>query len=111
MSENRVYVKFKLYCKETELGDNIYIVGNINEFGNWNTDNFNENQKLKGNLYPMWLSDTIPIENKKNIEYKYIIKGPNNKLKWEDCGNRELNLKYTIFRKGAHYIDDGFFGN
>ena len=109
MGENKVYVKFKLYCKETELGDNLYIVGNINEFGNWNTDNFNENQRLKGNLYPMWLSDTIPIENKKNIEYKYIIKGPN-KLQWEDCDNRELHLKYTIKRNGAHYIDDGFFG-
>ena len=110
MNENRVNVKFKLYCKETKLGDNIYIVGNINEFGNWNTDNFNENQKLKGNLYPMWLSESISIEKKKNIEYKYIIKGPN-KLEWEDCENRELNLKYSIYRNGAYLIDDGFFGN
>ena len=109
MSENKVYVKFKLYCKGTELGDNIYIVGNINEFGNWNTDNFNENQKLKGNLYPLWLSETIPIQNRKNIEYKYIIKGPN-KLQWEECENRFINLKYSIIRDGIHYIDDGFFG-
>ena len=105
----RVNLKFKVYCKETKWGDNLYIVGNTNELGNWKTDNLNESQKLNGNLYPMWLSNIISIEKKDNIKYKYIIKGPN-KLKWEDCANRRLEFQYTIKRNGIYMVDDGFFG-
>ena len=85
-------LQFQVECKETHPGEEVYIVGNSNELGNWNINN---SQKLSTgpNKFPLWESHPILFQSKRQLEYKYIIKNSSNNVKWESfSGNRSLNL-------------------
>ena len=56
---------------ETQLGENIYIVGNIPELGNWNPDNCTESM-LNPN-YPEWFLP-VSVPSGTTIEFKFIKK-------------------------------------
>ena len=58
---------------ETQLGENIYIVGNIPELGNWNPDNCTESM-LNPN-YPEWFLP-VSVPSGTTIEFKFIKKMP-----------------------------------
>ena len=101
-------LKFQLNCNNTKFGENIFLLGNSSEIGNWDT-----NRALRLNTdqykFPIWESNIISFNSKKNIEYKYIIKNDqNNSLSWESFnGNRHLNL--SNLEKGEYMINDGKF--
>ena len=103
-------LKFQLNCKYTIFGENVHLVGNSDQLGNWNT---NKSIKLNtdSNIFPLWESNSILFNSKSNLEYKYIIKNQNNNIKWESfSGNRELNL--SKFEEGEEYIiNDGEFNS
>ena len=108
MSEKGWFIQFNVKAT-TKLGDEIYIIGSINELGNWD-----DNKKIKLNtneyLYPIWETDIIQInQNYSKIEYKYKKKDKEG-LHWEDLGgmtNRELNL--SQYTNGYYIVDDGEF--
>ena len=73
---------------QTQMGQELGILGNLNELGNWNQDNALRMQWTDGNI---WKKE-IEGEND-NIEYKFIFIVNNRVQRWEDGGNRILNLK------------------
>ena len=103
-------LKFQLTCQNTQFGENVFLVGNTSSMGNWDT---NKSIKLNtdSSKFPLWESNIIPFKSKSNLEYKYIIKGQENNIKWESFqGNRQLDL--TKLKNDEEYlINDGKFSN
>ena len=103
-------LKFQLTCQNTQFGENVFLVGNISPMGNWDT---NKSIKLNtdSSKFPLWESNIIPFKSKSNLEYKYIIKGQENNIKWESFqGNRQLDLT-KLKNDGEYLINDGKFSN
>ena len=73
---------------QTQMGQELGILGNLNELGNWNQDNALRMQWTDGNV---WIKEIGG--NNDNIEYKFIFIVNNRVQRWEDGGNRILNLK------------------
>ena len=103
-------LKFQLTYQNTQFGENVFLVGNTSPIGNWDT---NKSIKLNtdSSKFPLWESNIIPFKSKSNLEYKYIIKGQENNIKWESFqGNRQLDL--TKLKNDEEYlINDGKFSN
>jgi len=109
MNENEIKIQFQIKCDKTYFGENLYIIGDALELGKWSVA---KSQRLYGNNFPIWKSQFISFKNKINLEYKYIIKIPEetkgDKVKWEYYeGNRKLEL--STFENGIYLIDDGNF--
>ena len=103
-------LKFQVECKETKLGEEVYIVGNSNELGNWNVNN-SKKLSTDSNLFPLWESNPISFKSKSQLEYKYIIKSSSNNVKWENFdGNRLLNLS-TLNNNTTYLINDGKYSD
>ena len=105
MYESEFKLQFQVKCDKTKMGEDLYIVGDGKEFGDWKIEN--SQQKLYGNKYPIWQSEFISF-NKKYLEFKYVIKKDHN-LVWErqKIGNRKLDL--SNLKDGLYLIDDGNF--
>ena len=102
-------LQFQVECKETHPGEEVYIVGNSNELGNWNINNSQE-LSTGPNKFPLWESHPILFQSKRQLEYKYIIKNSSNNVKWESfSGNRSLNL--SSLENCSYLINDGKFNN
>ena len=72
---------------DTVMGENIYIVGNIPELGNWDPDKCTE-AMLNPN-YPEWfLPVSVPAGT--TIEFKFIKKDANGTVTWESGENRVI---------------------
>lgn len=89
-----VPVTFVVNNATTTLGQNIYIVGNIKELGNWSPD------KAVGPAvcpnYPTW-TVTIDLPAGETIEFKAIKKNSSGSVEWQSGSNRT----YTIPSSGA----------
>ena len=102
-------IQFQIECKDTKPGDNVYVVGNASELGNWKAEN---SQKLKTNKnkFPLWESEPISFNSKDQLEYKYIIKKNSKNVRWENFkGNRTLDL--SSLENGLYYVNDGRYSN
>jgi phosphoglucan,water dikinase len=98
---------FNIVCKETKLGENVYLTGNSNELGNWDPHKSIQ-MKTDSKLFPQWESDPIKLNTKK-LEYKYFIKSGNN-CRWESFqGNREISLVDLQLNNLSIYIKDAQF--
>ena len=101
-------LKFQVECKQTKPGEEVYIIGNSSELGNWNVNN-SKKLKTNSNLFPIWETNPISFQSKSKLEYKYIIKG-NSNLNWENFdGNRTINL--SSLEDQDYIVNDGKFGN
>ena len=104
-------LKFQLICKNTVFGENVSLLGNQTQLGNWDT---NKSVKLKTDkhIFPLWESNPISFNNNSNLEYKYIISNKNShSIKWESFqGNRQLNLS-NLNKDGKYIINDGEFSS
>ncbi|MGW1085085.1 carbohydrate-binding module family 20 domain-containing protein [Streptomyces sp. NPDC002596] len=75
----------------TQLGQNIYVVGNQSALGNWNTDSA---LKLDPATYPVWkLEVSMPAGT--SFEYKYIRKDASGAVTWESGANRTATVPST----------------
>ena len=102
-------LQFQVECKETQLGEEVYIVGNANELGNWNAQN-SKKLSTSSNKFPLWESNPISFPSKSKLEYKYIIKNKSNNVKWENFdGNRTINL--SNLDDSFYVVNDGRFSN
>ena len=102
-------LQFQVECKETQLGEEVYIVGNANELGNWNAQN-SKKLSTSSNKFPLWESNPISFSSKSKLEYKYIIKNKSNNVKWENFdGNRLINL--SNLDDSFYMVNDGRFSN
>ena len=87
LTGDQVTVRFAVNHATTDLGTDVYIVGNVSELGNWDPDKaigpmFNQVMYQ----YPTWYYDiSVPVEE--NLEYKYIKKDRNGNVVWESGNN------------------------
>ena len=104
-------LKFQLICKNTVFGENVSLLGNQTQLGNWDTNKSVE-LKTDKHIFPLWESNPISFNNNSNLEYKYIISNKNShSVKWESFqGNRQLNLS-NLNKDGEYIINDGEFSS
>ncbi|MDI9219268.1 MULTISPECIES: alpha-amylase family glycosyl hydrolase [Clostridium] len=91
VSGDLVTVRFVVNNANTNLGENVFLVGNVPELGSWNAT------KAIGSLYnqvvykyPTWYYD-VSVPAGSSIEYKFIKKNGNS-VTWEN-GNNHV---YTV---------------
>ncbi len=71
--------------RSTYFGQNVFVVGNVPELGNWNPSNA---VPLGTANYPIW-DGSVTFPANTTVEYKYIII-ENGTVIWENGGNRTL---------------------
>ncbi|HOL47893.1 MAG TPA: CBM20 domain-containing protein, partial [bacterium] len=86
-SEYQTY-KIKVKNDKTKFGEQIYIVGSINELGNW--DPKKSIGPMKCPNWPEWEIE-IKLPPKRIIEFKFIVKDEKGNIKWESGNNRIIN--------------------
>lgn len=74
----------------TNLGDKIYLTGNIPELGNWSTDTGVAVNNAQGALlapdYPNWFY-VFSVPDGKTIEFKFFVKRADGTVQWEGGTN------------------------
>ncbi len=91
--KQKTFSQYNFTCLngQTNIGESIYVVGNIPELGNWDTK---KAIKLNPVEYPTWTQyiTNIPA-NSKNIEWKCVKKSDavNNVLQWQNGGNNRFS--------------------
>ena len=108
MTEKGLKLQFLIICNRIVMNQELFIVGNLKELGNWDTQHFQEYQKLNCIAFPLWQSVCIPFNNKTNIEYQFIIKNLHNGIIHWERYNRTLDI--SQFKDILYLIDDGEFG-
>lgn len=89
LTAEQVAVRFIAKNATTDYGQNIYIVGNCLELGNWDTNKavgpfFNSTGSIA--TYPNWFFDvSVPAGQK--IEFKFIKKDAAGNVVWEGGTN------------------------
>ncbi|MBB5356065.1 hypothetical protein HNR43_002045 [Anoxybacillus mongoliensis] len=84
-------VTFTVNNATTTSGQNVYVVGNIPELGNWNTANA---IKMNPSSYPTWKA-TIALPQGKAIEFKFIKKDQAGNVIWESISNRTYTVPFA----------------
>lgn len=98
-------VIFECYCP-TRWGQNLFIVGNNNKMGNWNSDKAQAMNYIGDNKWEVQIQFAAKATLK--IEYKYLIKQPGEpNAQWEEGNNRVLTLNFSKFEH--FYIYDQWF--
>lgn len=90
---DKIPVTFTIYKGYTYYGQNIYIVGNCDELGNWNTDQGAGPGSCPN--YPTW-TVTVDLPANQTIEFKAIKKDGSN-IEWQSGNNRV----YTVPASGT----------
>ncbi|TQV88445.1 alpha-amylase [Aliikangiella coralliicola] len=98
-NSQNVAVTFSCSNGYTTWGQNVYVVGNINELGNWNTANA---VKLDPTSYPTW-TNSINLPQNTAIEWKCIKKQGTN-IEWQNGANNT----YTTPSTGTGSTSSGF---
>jgi hypothetical protein len=89
MTGTQVPVRFKVNNATTNYGTNVYLVGSVEELGNWNAAKavgplFNNTASIGS--YPTWFYDVnVPAGTK--IDYKFIKKDSSGNVVWESGNN------------------------
>lgn len=90
--DTSVTITFKVVA-ETVYGENVYIVGNQPEIGNWSTS-ADTYRQCTPTAYPQWSCVIKFPQGGLGIEYKFQKIG-NGNVTWENGGNRSLTLPYA----------------
>lgn len=104
MSNNVIIFEFRIKY-ETKDGEDIYILGNNSDFGNWEDKKF----KLDYNNGYIWKKEYPMNINNNLIEYKFVCFNKNNNYcEWEKCPNRILDVKNldNLKKENNKYILD-----
>lgn len=105
-NENTKCLVFKMKY-HTVYGENVYVVGGIDELGGWNKEKAVKLKYQKNALTPgLW---EVPVmiardDQHKRFEYKYFVLDQHGERKWENGDNRVARP----FRKSQHEYMNGF---
>lgn len=69
----RVPVTFKILCDNTNVGDEIYVVGSITELGLWNTNSAVQ-LSTSTEIFPLWRCSVSLAGTGGPFEYKFAKK-------------------------------------
>lgn len=81
-------ITFTVNNATTVWGQNVYVVGNISQLGNWDPANA---VQMTPSSYPTWVV-TVPLPQSQNIQFKFIKKDGSGNVIWENISNRT----YTV---------------
>ncbi|MCL6616049.1 MAG: alpha-amylase [Anoxybacillus ayderensis] len=81
-------ITFTVNNATTVWGQNVYVVGNISQLGNWDPVHA---VQMTPSSYPTW-TVTIPLLQGQNMQFKFIKKDSAGNVIWEDISNRT----YTV---------------
>lgn len=89
LTAEQVAVRFIVKNAPTNYGQNVYIVGNCIELGNWNAEKavgpfFNSTSSIA--TYPDWFFD-VSVPAGQNLEFKFIKKDAAGNVVWEGGTN------------------------
>lgn len=89
LTASQTAIRFIVNNATTAYGQNVYIVGNCLELGNWNTDNaigpfFNATESIAS--YPNWFFD-VSVPEGTTLEFKFIKKDSSGNVIWESGSN------------------------
>jgi hypothetical protein len=89
MTGTQVPVRFKVNNATTGYGTNVYLVGSVEELGNWDTAKaigplFNNTASIAS--YPTWFYD-VNVPAGTTINYKFIKKDSSGNVTWESGNN------------------------
>ncbi|SHJ62583.1 family 14 glycosylhydrolase [Tepidibacter formicigenes] len=98
-SNNEGSITFRVNNANTNFGEEIYVVGNQPQLGNWDP---NKAVKLYTYNYPSWTVTVEGFEKGSEVEFKFIKKSENG-VTWE---NIENNRKYNVNSGVGEYIVD-----
>ena len=106
-----VKLQFQIICDSTSPGEELYIVGNVDELANWKIQNIQESQRLYCLEFPLWQSAPISFRNPSKFEYKFIIKKPSNNdnIRWELSPNKNRVLDASNFKSNLYLIESKKF--
>lgn len=95
-------VRFIVNNATTSYGSNVYLVGNVYELGNWDTDNaigamFNSTASIAS--YPSWFYD-VNVPAGTTIEFKFVVIDGAGNVTWESGENHT----YTVPADGTGEI-------
>ena len=85
--EETVEVSFKIKNADTYWGQSVYLVGDCDELGNWNTKEAVGPGKCPN--YPTW-EVNVKLPKNKRIEFKAIKMDDNGNVVWENGNNRVI---------------------
>ena len=71
---SNLQLQFQIECKDTKPGEEVYLVGNANELGNWNAKN---SQKLKTPFFSISISQLL-----KFLKESLSVTSYNNNIPW-----------------------------
>ncbi|SDZ08913.1 Glycosidase [Evansella caseinilytica] len=85
-------VRFVVDNAHTNYGENVYLVGNVPELGNWNpADAIGPMFNQVVYSYPTWYYDvSVPADTA--LEFKFIIVDGNGNVTWESGGNHNYRV-------------------
>lgn len=82
---------FEAECKETVIGESVYVIGDISELGNWDLAQATA-LITSPREFPLWRSRLFHLKSViagEVIHFKLVIKNHNNNThRWESCENR-----------------------
>ena len=117
MDEKELRLQFQINCNLTQPGQEVYIIGNSKELGNWKKNHIKDIQRLYCIEFPLWQSIPISFKNRAILEYKFIIKNPSDNnpknINWEKnfSGNKNRTLDITNLKNSLYLIDEGIFND
>jgi hypothetical protein len=74
---------------QTNLGESLCVVGNIEELGNWK----NFNCKMSWTEGHVWVLKDLPVTSKAFFTYKYVLMTGDKPSTWETGQNRLADLR------------------
>ena len=89
-TSTRVRVTFTVVGYVTSYGQNIFVIGNVPELGNWNTSQAVPLNWVNSNTWSGPV--TFTASQGQSIQYKYIVKNPDGSVIWQPDPNRSTTV-------------------
>mmetsp|Transcript_44643 Transcript_44643/g.105890 ORF Transcript_44643/g.105890 Transcript_44643/m.105890 type:complete len:239 (-) Transcript_44643:122-838(-) len=93
-----VFLMLECVCDETSFGDQLLVVGNSQQLGNWDADH-GLVLTTSASMFPRWVlpspmllaldPEDLPYTS---LEYKYVIRDSSGCLRWEDFGLLDMPI-------------------
>ncbi|CAE7266956.1 tam, partial [Symbiodinium sp. CCMP2592] len=99
--ENRLQVHFSVVCRETDVGDELRLVGSVAALGNWDPEK-GLVLRTSGEDFPVWHGSCSFTEEVHFFEYKYVMFcNRGTAVRWEEAiSNRRFELTRSELKGG-----------
>jgi hypothetical protein len=97
---------FEVKC-HTHVGEEVFVVGSAPALGKWEPSSAVPLQTT-GEIYPTWKSESIPVEEVSDAEYKYLVQKEGTSPRWEHTDNRRVSSELAGGKNELIIVEDCF---